>query len=101
MKEDENGIGIAAARSLGSEAGEGSGREGSRLYERQKKLVFYPTTKRLKAFGTMRADFLMCGIGSDACGFLFNKGAVVSEALIPFGQARPFQGGCGRSGGAE
>jgi hypothetical protein len=41
----------------------------------------------------MRADFLMCGKGSDARGFLHDKGAVVSEALVPFGQARPFQGG--------
>ena len=30
----------------------------------------------------MRADFLMCGIGSDARGFLHNKRAVVSEALL-------------------
>jgi hypothetical protein len=36
----------------------------------------------------------MCGIGSEARGFLHNKGAVVSEALVPFGPARPFQGGC-------
>ena len=35
----------------------------------------------------------MCGIGSDACGFLYNKGAVVTEALVPFGQARPFPEG--------
>jgi hypothetical protein len=35
----------------------------------------------------MRADLLMCGIGSDAHGFLNNKGMVVSEALDPFGQA--------------
>jgi hypothetical protein len=28
------------------------------------------------------------------------KGALVSEALVPFGQARPFQGGCDRSGEA-
>ena len=62
---------------------------------------FRPTTKRLEAGGTMRADFLMCGIGSDARGFLHNKRAVVSEALVPFGQARPFQGGCDRSGGVE
>ena len=33
--------------------------EGSRLYKRQKKPVFCPTTKRLDAFGTMRADFLV------------------------------------------
>jgi hypothetical protein len=75
--------------------------KGSRLYKRQKKLVFCPTTKRLEAFGTMRADFLMCGIGSEARGFLNNKGAVVSEALVPFEQARRFQGGCDRSGGVE
>jgi hypothetical protein len=49
----------------------------------------------------MRADFLMCGIGSEARGFLNNKGAVVSEALVPFEQARRFQGGCDRSGGVE
>jgi hypothetical protein len=36
----------------------------------------------LETGGTMRADFLMCGIGSDARGFLHNKRAVVSEALV-------------------
>jgi len=55
----------------------------------------------MEAFGTMKADFLMRRIGSDAHGFLYNKGAAVSEALVPFGQARPFQGGCDRSGGVE
>jgi hypothetical protein len=30
-----------------------------------------------------------------------NKGTVVSEALVPFGQARPFQTGSDRSGGVE
>ncbi len=35
---------------------------GSRLYKRQKKLVFYLTTKRLESFGTMRGEFPMCGI---------------------------------------
>jgi hypothetical protein len=40
----------------------------------------------------------MSGIGSDARGFLYHQEAVVSEALVPFGQARPFQGGCDRSG---
>jgi hypothetical protein len=49
----------------------------------------------------MKADFLMRQIGSDARGFLYNKGAAVSEVLVPFGQARPFQGGCDRSGGVE
>ena len=34
-----------------------------------KELVFSPTTKRLETGGTMRVDFLMCGIGSDARGF--------------------------------
>jgi hypothetical protein len=43
--------------------------------------------KRLEVFSTMRADFVMCGIGSDARAFLHNKGAVVSKALVPFGQA--------------
>ena len=61
--------------------------KGSRLYKRQKKLIFYPTTKRLEAFVTMRANFLMCGIGSEVHGFLNNKGTVVSEAPVPFGQA--------------
>jgi hypothetical protein len=41
----------------------------------------------------MRADILVCGIGSDATGFLHTKGAVVSEALVSFGQARLFQEG--------
>jgi hypothetical protein len=50
-----------------------------------------PTIKRLEAFGMMRADFLVCGIGSDATGFLHNKGAVIIEALVPFGQARLFR----------
>jgi hypothetical protein len=53
-------------------------------YKRQKKPVFCPTTKRLEAFATMRAESLMRGIGSDARGFLCKKGAVVSEALVPF-----------------
>jgi hypothetical protein len=69
--------------------------------QKTKETRFCPTTKRLEAFGTMRADFFMCGIGSDARGFLHDKGAVVSEAQVPFGQARPFQGGCDRSGGVE
>ena len=43
---------------------------GSRLYKRQKKLVFCPTTERLEVFATMRVDFLMCVIGSDARGLL-------------------------------
>jgi hypothetical protein len=43
----------------------------------------------------------MCGIGSDARGFLYNEGAVVSETLVPFGQARSFQGECDRSGGVS
>jgi hypothetical protein len=47
----------------------------------------------------MKGDFLMCAIGSDVRGFLHNKGVVVSEALVPFGQAKPFQGGCDRFGG--
>ena len=41
----------------------------------------------------MRADFLMCEIGSDTRVFLHDKRAVVSEALAPFGQARPFKEG--------
>ena len=32
----------------------------------------------------------MTGIESDARGFLHNKRVVVIEALVPFGQARPF-----------
>ena len=40
-----------------------------RVYTNDKKLVFSPTTKRLETGGTMRVDFLMCGIGSDARGF--------------------------------
>ena len=67
---------------------------GSRLYKRQKKLVFAQRLNDWKRSATRRADFLMCGIGSEARGFLHNKGAVVSEALVPFGPARPFQGGC-------
>jgi hypothetical protein len=38
--------------------------------QKTKKLVFCSATKRLETFGTMSADFLMCGIGSDAHGFL-------------------------------
>jgi hypothetical protein len=30
----------------------------------------------------------MCRIGSDGRSFLYNRAAVVSEALVPFGQAR-------------
>jgi hypothetical protein len=93
---------LTAELCLASRGASKRGRQkGSRLYKRQKKLVFCPMTKRLEAFGTMRADFLLCGMGSDARGFLHDKGAVVSEALVPFGQARPFQGGCDRSGGVE
>jgi hypothetical protein len=79
------------------------GTKGGRVYTKDKKsiIVFYPATKRLEVFGTMRANFLMCGIGSDGRGFLHNKGAVVSEALVPFGQARPFQTAYDRSGGVE
>ena len=33
------------------------------------KISVQPTTKRLETGGTMRVDFLMCGIGSDARGF--------------------------------
>jgi hypothetical protein len=39
----------------------------------------------------------MSGIGSDARGFL----RVVSDALVPFGQARSFQGGCDRFRGVD
>jgi hypothetical protein len=44
----------------------------------------------VEALGLMRADFLICGIGSDARGFLHNQGAVVSEALVPFGTSETF-----------
>jgi hypothetical protein len=54
----------------------GRGQKGSRLHKTQKKLVSSPTTKRLEVFGTMRADFIVCGIGSDVRDFLDNKGAV-------------------------
>jgi hypothetical protein len=37
-------------------------------------------TKRLEVFGTMRADFIVCEIGSDARGFLDNKERFISEA---------------------
>jgi hypothetical protein len=50
--------------------GVGTAKGGSRLYKRQKKLVFCPTTERLEVFATMRVDFLMCVIGSDARGLL-------------------------------
>jgi predicted metal-dependent hydrolase len=39
--------------------------KGSRLYKTQKKLVFCPTTKRLKACATMRVDFLRCVVYHD------------------------------------
>jgi hypothetical protein len=53
------------------------GTKGGRVYTKDKKsiIVFYPATKRLEVFGTMRANFLMCGIGSDGRGFLHNKAA--------------------------
>ena len=35
----------------------------------------------------------MCGIGSDARGFLQNKGAVVSEALVPLDKRDLFKEG--------
>jgi hypothetical protein len=41
----------------------------------------------------MRADLLMCGIGSDARDFLHNKGAVVSEALVPLDKRDLFKEG--------
>ena len=68
----------------------------------RQKTSFCSSAKRLETFGAVRADFLMCGIGNEAYGFLTPpKGAIVSEALVPFGQARPFQTAYGRSGGAE
>jgi hypothetical protein len=107
----------SANRGMPNGEGRGGGKRRGRVYtkdketraerggvasiQKTKKLVFCPTTKRLETFGTMRAEFPLCGIGSDARGFLCNKGAVISEALVPFGQARPFQGGCDRSGGVE
>jgi hypothetical protein len=35
----------------------------------------------------------MCGIGSDACGFLYNKGAVVTEDLVPLDKRDLFKEG--------
>ena len=35
----------------------------------------------------------MCAIGSDARGFLHNKGAVISEALVPLDKRDLFQEG--------
>jgi hypothetical protein len=61
--------------------------------QRQKKPAFSPTTKRLEALGTMRADILRCGIGSDACGSLSNKAAVVTEALVPLDKRDLFMEG--------
>jgi hypothetical protein len=78
-----------------------AGRGRSRVYTKdRKKLVF---SQRLKIGGIRHEEsgLLMCGIGNDAGGFLFKKGAVISEALVPFGQAQPFQGGYDRSGGVE
>jgi hypothetical protein len=66
-----------------------------------KEISILPNDSTIGSFGTMRTDFLMCGIGSDARGFLYNEGAVVSETLVPFGQARSFQGECDRSGGVS
>jgi hypothetical protein len=63
--------------------------EGPRLYKRQKKLLFCPTTPRLEAFGTMRADFLSAESKEMARGFLHNQGTVVNEILV-LEQARPF-----------
>jgi hypothetical protein len=64
------------------------GKRGSRLYKfkRHKK----PDSAQRRNKGSIwhdESDFLMCGIGSVARGSLNNKGAVVSEALVPFGQA--------------
>jgi hypothetical protein len=83
------------------------GQKGSRLYKTQKNLVFCPTTKRLEACGTMRPDIsqvrsISCPESEvmHAASYTINEW-FVSESLVPFGQARPFQGGCDRSGGVE
>jgi hypothetical protein len=57
-------------------------RKGSRLYKLQKTIVLCPANRRLEAFGTMKADFLMRRIGGDARGFLCSKGVAVSEVLV-------------------
>jgi hypothetical protein len=46
----------------------------------------------LEAFGTKRADFSCAELEVMRVASYTNKGAVVTEALVPFGQARPFQG---------
>lgn len=40
-----------------------------RVYTKDKKTSICSTAKRLETFGAVRADFLMCGIGSEAHGF--------------------------------
>jgi hypothetical protein len=60
----------------------GHWKKGDRGYTKDKRLVFRPTTKRLEAFGRMRAKLPMCGIGSDARGFLCNKGAVTGVCVF-------------------
>jgi hypothetical protein len=71
----------------------GEPREGVASIQRTKELVFNPTTKDWKR-SARRGRTSHVRNWSDACGFLYSKGAVVAEALVPFGQARPFQGGC-------
>ena len=43
---------------------------------------------------TRSADFFMCGVGSDARGFLHDTRGVVSKALVPLGQARDLFKAC-------
>jgi hypothetical protein len=48
--------------------------------QKTKETSIQSTTKRLETFGTDGSDFLMCEIGSEGRGFLYNKGVVVNEA---------------------
>jgi hypothetical protein len=53
-----------------------------------KESCILPNDQTIGSIRHDESDFLMCGIGSDGPSFLYNKGKVVSEPLVSFGQAR-------------
>jgi hypothetical protein len=54
-------------------AAQGVAAQGVASIQTTKKIVFCPANRRLEAFGTMKADFLMRRIGNDARGFQHNN----------------------------
>jgi hypothetical protein len=68
-------------------------RKGVASIQETKEISILPNDLTIGSFGTIRTDFLVCGIGSDARGCLYNKGAVVSEALVPLDKRDLFKEG--------